>query len=58
MLGVFCSNISMSVKDVRCYGTFKLEIKELCRRFAHQCEVGGSHCDCDTDCSVLESDAV
>ena len=58
MLGVFCSNISVSVKDVRCYGILKLEIKELCRRFIHQCEVGGSHGDCYTDCNVLESDAM
>jgi hypothetical protein len=58
MLGVFCSNISVSVKDVRCYGIFKLETKELYHMFVYQCEVGGSHDDCYTDCIVLESDAV
>jgi len=58
MLGVFCSNISVSVKDVRCYGIFKLGIKELYRKFVHQREVGGSHGDCYTDCSLLESYAV
>ena len=45
-------------KDVRCYGIFKLGIKELYRRFVHQREVGGSHGDCYTDFSVLESDPV
>jgi len=48
----------VSVKDVRCYGIFKLEIKELYQMFVHHYEVGGSHGDCYTDCSVLDSDAV
>ena len=32
-LGVFCSNIRVSAKDVRCYGIFKLGIQELYQRF-------------------------